>query len=185
MEQNNQVQLTLMDIIITVSCSDSVWSWVGENYQPYDGDSDWNNGCIESYPADYHVDNIISAKLTTKQYIEPIQLLMNDEPYPGKTITYQYTDFYIDIESSGNFTVALFADKCSSTNIVEILIANPGNSLPPRTGNAEWKLKIEKSGTWNNSVVVPFARPNIYQISVWAELETSFYIKVYNNTSAR
>ena len=74
----------------------------------------WDNGCIESYPADYHVDNIIknvtyyvgiqgisskesyqiSAKLTTKQYIEPIQLLMNDEPHPGKTITYQYTDFY-------------------------------------------------------------------------------------------
>ena len=52
---------------------------------------------------------------------------MNDEPYSSKTITYQYVDFYIDIESNGNFTVALYADKCSSSYIVELLIANGGN----------------------------------------------------------
>lgn len=191
------------NVEITVSCSDSVWSWVGENYQPYDGDSDWDNGCIQALAADYLVDNIIknvtyyvgiqgignkesyqiSAKLTTKPYIEPLQLLMNDQPYPDQSIKYQYVDFYINIESTGNFTVALFADKCSSTDIVELLISAGGNPLPPRTGNAEWKLKVEKSGTWsNNTLLVPFARPNVYQISVWAELETSFYIKVYNNT---
>ena len=189
------------NVEITVSCNDSVWSYVGENYEPYDGDSDWDNGCIQSYPADYYVDNIqnvtyyvaiqgisfaesyqISAKLTTKPYIQPIQLLMNDEPYSSKTITYQYVDFYINIESIGNFTVDIYADKCSSSYIVELLIANGGDPLPPRTGNAEWKLKIEKSGIWNN-MVIPFARPNIYLISVWAELETSFYIKVYNTSS--
>ena len=58
------------------------------------------------------------------------------------------------------------------------------SDILPRLGDYEWSFQ-GKSGQWGN-VVIPFARPGLYGLSVWSdESNVSFFIKCENNTKNR
>ncbi|ETO07871.1 hypothetical protein RFI_29519 [Reticulomyxa filosa] len=177
-----------------------VWTYVGRDYEPYDGKSDWSQGAISGYPADFFVDNIqinatyyisvqgignsdtysLTAVLTPHSYIPPTQLTMNDQPWTSNVNTdYQYTDFYLDVSTNENFTVSVYVNSGDVESGDVVLLVSP-NGVLPRTGNYEWQLELTKSQTWQN-LLIPFAREGTYGISVWATHAIQFYIKAFTS----
>eukprot|EP00750_Incisomonas_marina_P009253 INCI15868.1.p1 GENE.INCI15868.1~~INCI15868.1.p1 ORF type:complete len:202 (-),score=15.53 INCI15868.1:429-1034(-) len=97
------------DVTITTTVTANpigVWTWIGRDYQPVDGNSDWNQGAIINYPAKQTVENLepnetyyvgvqgigsptasytISATIDNKPYTPPTSIKVDDDlPITGQ-----------------------------------------------------------------------------------------------------
>eukprot|EP00750_Incisomonas_marina_P009254 INCI15868.2.p1 GENE.INCI15868.2~~INCI15868.2.p1 ORF type:complete len:272 (-),score=41.02 INCI15868.2:127-942(-) len=121
------------DVTITTTVTANpigVWTWIGRDYQPVDGNSDWNQGAIINYPAKQTVENLepnetyyvgvqgigsptasytISATIDNKPYTPPTSIKVDDDlPITGQiSDQFQYLFFIADIPEDGNYTISV------------------------------------------------------------------------------
>eukprot|EP01006_Ploeotia_vitrea_P033851 TRINITY_DN65647_c9_g1_i1.p1 TRINITY_DN65647_c9_g1~~TRINITY_DN65647_c9_g1_i1.p1 ORF type:complete len:263 (-),score=54.60 TRINITY_DN65647_c9_g1_i1:12-800(-) len=181
------------------------WLYIGTDYIPRDGDSDWANGCILSQPQTFVAEALfpnhtmyvsiqgigqsedysVSATVMRTSKVSPVQRLkLNDMPTPGRVAGRQYA--YFDVNSpgfEGNITVQVYLNDAPDRHVYVQAIQQPGLAT---LGHYTWQNKTSSVGQWVSVVEADYVRQPL-AISLYSSSPIGFNIRLlghpYNQTN--